>query len=84
LEFKTERRRGRFDFKRIDPDHPTAGAEGNAGDFEEFLEKAPEVGDGDTFAERGIGDEESDTARAVAGNLRKITEVLLDEIGADS
>lgn len=69
LEFKTEGGSGRFDFERVDPHHPAAGSEGQAGDFEEFLEKAPEIGDGDTLAERGIGDEESDAARAVAGNF---------------
>ena len=84
LEFKTERRSGRFDFERIDPDHSTAGAEGQGGGFKKFLEEAPEIGDGDTFTQRGIGDEESDATRAVAGNLRKITEVPLDKIGADS
>jgi hypothetical protein len=84
LEFKTKGRGWRFNFERVDPDHSTAGAEGQGGGFKKFLEEAPKIGDGNTFAEGGIGDEESDAARTVAGNLRKIAEVPLDKIGADS
>jgi hypothetical protein len=84
LEFDPEGGGRRFNFERVDPDHPTAGAEGQGGGSKKFLEEASEIGDGNTFTERRIGDEESNTTRAVPGNLRKIAEIPLDKIGADS
>jgi len=50
LKFESKRGRWRFDFEGVDPDHPAAGAKGDCGDCEKFLEKASEVGDGDAFA----------------------------------
>jgi hypothetical protein len=84
LEFKTKGRGWGLNFERVDPDHSTAGAEGQGGGFKKFLEEAPEIRDGDTLAERGIGDEECNAARAVAGNAGKLPEIFLDKIGADS
>ena len=81
LEFDTKRGGGRFDFQGIDPDHSAAWAEGDGGDGEEFFQKTPEVGNGDAFSKRGIGDEKRDAGWAVVGDLFKIAKVAKNKIG---
>lgn len=84
LKFETKGGGGGFYFEGIDPDHASARAKGEGGDGEKFFEKAAKIGDGDSFAQRRIGDEESDAGGAEAGNFFEVTKVARDKIGGDA
>jgi len=84
LKFEPKRGGWRFDFEGVDPDHPAAGAKGDCGDCEKFLEKASEVGDGNAFTEWRVGDDQGNTAGAIARNLFELAKVAKNEVGGNA
>jgi len=75
---------GGFDFHWVDPDHPAAGTEGDGGESEKFQQKTPEIGNRDALSQGRVGDEQGDAARGATGNLQKIPEIFLNEVGPNS
>jgi hypothetical protein len=75
-----QRRIEGFDFEGINPDHPTAGSEGDGGEGKKFLQEAAKIGNGDALSKGRIGDEKGDAARSAAGDFQKIPKIFLDEV----
>ena len=73
-----------MNFQRVNPDHSAARAKRDGSDGEKFFEKTAKVGNGDAFAQGGIGDEEGDAAGAVMGDFGKVTKIAGDKISGNA
>ena len=73
-----------MNFQRVNPDHSAARAKRDGSDGEKIFEKTAKVGNGDAFAQGGIGDEEGDAAGAVMGDFGKVTKIAGDKISGNA
>lgn len=84
LKFQAKGGGGKFELEGIDPDHSAAGTKREGGDGEKLFEKGAEVGDGDTFAQGRVGDDEGDAGGTIVRNFFELAEIAQNEVGRDA